>query len=227
VTRVLVVDDHPVVRGGLVGWLDAQPDLTVVGEASDGLEALAMVASLDPDVVLMDLRMPRMDGIEATRHIRAGHPDVRVIALTTYADSESVLGALRAGASGYLTKDAGSEQIHHALVAAAAGQMVLDEAAQAQVLHSLTSTAPPPREVGVGVPTGGPALTAREAEIVALICDGLGNREIAQRLVVTEATVKTHVNHVLAKTGARDRAQLVAYGYRNGLHRQAGDNRAG
>ena len=225
--RVLLADVQRVVRDGLAMILSLLPGVEVVATVEDGAAAVSAVDRDAPDVVLMDLRMPRMDGIEATRHIRAGHPDVRVIALTTYADSESVLGALRAGASGYLTKDAGSEQIHHALVAAAAGQMVLDEAAQAQVLHSLTSTAPPPREVGVGVPTGGPALTAREAEIVALICDGLGNREIAQRLVVTEATVKTHVNHVLAKTGARDRAQLVAYGYRNGLHRQAGDNRAG
>ena len=126
--------------------------------------------------------------------------------------------ALRAGASGYLTKDAGSEQIHQALVAAASGQMVLDEAAQAQVLQGLTTTTLPPQSGSADISTGGPALTPRETEIVSLIADGLSNREIAARLVVTDATVKTHINHVLAKTGARDRAQLIALAYRNGLH---------
>jgi DNA-binding NarL/FixJ family response regulator len=156
--------------------------------------------------------MPGMDGTEATRRIRAAHPDVRVVALTTYADGESVIGALQAGAAGYLTKDAGAEEIHQALITASTGQMVLDRAAQEQVLAHLAGAGPTERRNGELA-----ALTPREAEIVTLVADGLNNREIAAHLVVSEATVKTHINHVLAKTGARDRAQLVALAYRNGL----------
>ena len=216
-TRVLVVAHHPAVRGGLVGWLAAQPDIDVVGEAGDGLEALAAVAEHAPDVVLMDLRMPRMDGIEATRLISTDHPSVAVLALTTYADDESVLGALRAGARGYLTKDAGAEDIAQAVAAVASGQMVLDPAAQARVVENLNvaSAASPATASGAGVLPDD--LTRREAEILALIAQGLSNAEIAGHLFVSEATVKTHVNHIFAKTGARDRAQAVAYAYRKGL----------
>ena len=216
--RVVLADDQRVVREGLAMILSLLPGIELVAAVEDGAAAVEAVHQDAPDVVLMDLRMPRMNGIEATRRIRMTHPDVRVVALTTYADGESVLGALRAGASGYLTKDAGSEQIHQALVAAASGQMVLDEAAQAQVLHGLTATALPPQSGSADISTSGSALTPRETEIVSLIADGLSNHEIASRLVVSEATVKTHINHVLAKTGARDRAQLIALAYRKGLH---------
>ena len=216
--RVLLADDQRVVREGLAMVLSLLPGVELVAAVADGAAAVEAVDRDAPDVVLMDLRMPRMDGIDATRHIRAGHPHVRVVALTTYADRDSVIGALQAGASGYLTKDAGSEQIHQALIAAASGQMVLDEAAQAQVLGGLVGATRRRGDDDAGVPTGALALTPRETEILTLICDGLSNHEIAARLVLGEATVKTHINHVLAKTGARDRAQLVAYAYRNGLH---------
>ena len=216
--RVLLTDDQRVIREGLAMVLSHLPGVELVGAVEDGAAAVDAVDRDPPDVVLMDLRMPTMDGIEATRLIRTRHPDVRVVALTTYADNESVVGALRAGASGYLTKDAGAEQIHQALLAAASGQMVLDSAAQAQVLDSLTPARTERRDDGGGASPGHPALTSREAEIVTLVCDGLSNREIAERLFVSEATVKTHINHVLAKTGARDRAQLIAQAYRTGLH---------
>ena len=216
--RVLLTDDQRVIREGLAMVLSHLPGVELVGAVEDGAAAVDAVDQDPPDVVLMDLRMPTMDGIEATRLIRTRHPDVRVVALTTYADNESVVGALRAGASGYLTKDAGAEQIHQALLAAASGQMVLDGAAQAQVLDSLASARTERRDGGGGASPGHPALTSREAEIVTLVCDGLSNREIAERLFVSEATVKTHINHVLAKTGARDRAQLIAQAYRTGLH---------
>jgi len=213
--RVLVVDDQRVVRDGLAMLLGLLSGIEVVGTVEDGEQALDAVARLGPDVVLMDLRMPRMDGIEATRRLRAESPAVAVLALTTYADDESVLGALRAGARGYLTKDAGADEIARAIAAVASGQMVLDPAAQVRVLESLGSQ-PSGAETRAtrSLPDD---LTQREAEVLSLIADGLSNAEIAARLVVSEATVKTHVNHIFAKTGARDRAQAVAYAYRTGL----------
>ena len=215
--RVVLVDDQRVVRDGLALLLGLLPGIELVGSAEDGEQALEAVARLQPNVVLMDLRMPRMDGIEATRRIRADHPDVAVLALTTYADDESVLGALRAGARGYLTKDAGAEDIAQAVAAVAAGQMVLDPAAQARVVENLdrhSSAAPTTAGQDRALPDN---LTRREAEILALIAQGLSNAEIATRLFVSEATVKTHVNHIFTKTGARDRAQAVAYAYRHGI----------
>ncbi len=161
------------------------------------------------DVVLMDLRMPRCDGVEATRRIADVRPQARVIALTTYADEPTVLSALRAGARGYLTKDAGAEEIHAAIVAVARGDAALDPAVQAHVLAGLA-------EQGDALPDG---LTPREAEVLTLIAEGLTNAQIADRLVVSQATVKSHVNRVFAKAGVRDRAQAVAYAYRNGLAR--------
>ncbi|MCZ2860835.1 response regulator [Blastococcus sp. VKM Ac-2987] len=214
--RVLLVDDQRVVRDGLALLLGLLPGIELVGSAEDGEQALEAVARLQPDVVLMDLRMPRMDGIEATRRLRADHPDAAVLALTTYADDESVLAALRAGARGYLTKDAGAEDIARAVSTVAAGQMVLDPAAQERVVRNLgigASASPP----SAGTRTLPDDLTRREAEILGLIAEGLSNGEIATRLYVSEATVKTHVNHIFAKTGARDRAQAVAYAYRTGL----------
>ena len=212
--RVLLVDDQRVVRDGLTLLLGLLPGMECVGSAEDGEQALDAVARLSPDVVLMDLRMPRMDGIEATRLISTDHPSVAVLALTTYADDESVLGALRAGARGYLTKDAGAEDIARAVTAVASGQMVLDPAAQARVRASIEGGSPIPASRSGVLPDD---LTRREAEILQLIADGLSHAEIASRLVVSEATVKTHVNHIVAKTGARDRAQAVSYAYRTGL----------
>ncbi|MGY1825922.1 response regulator [Blastococcus sp. SYSU DS0541] len=214
--RVLLVDDQRVVRDGLTLLLGLLPGIELVGSAEDGEQALEAVARLQPDVVLMDLRMPRMDGIEATRRLRANHPDAAVLALTTYADDDSVLAALRAGARGYLTKDAGAEDIARAVATVAAGQMVLDPAAQERVVHNLgiEASASRPSAGRRALPDD---LTRREAEILGLIAEGLSNGEIATRLYVSEATVKTHVNHIFAKTGARDRAQAVAYAYRTGL----------
>ncbi len=216
--RVLLADDQRVVREGLTLILDLLEDVEVVGTASDGEQAVAMAEQLAPDVVLMDLRMPRVDGIEATRRLAASRPRIGVIALTTYADDASVLGALRAGARGYLTKDASAEQIAAAIARVADGEASLDEAIQIKVVEAVTAGAsadPAPAEgEGEELPDD---LTAREAEVLGLIAGGLSNQEIAERLVVSPATVKSHVNHLFAKIGARDRAQAVGYAYRHGL----------
>jgi DNA-binding NarL/FixJ family response regulator len=180
----------------------------LVGTAADGEEALALALEHDPDIVLMDLRMPRLDGIEAIRRLTERGERPRAIALTTYADDASVLGALRAGARGYLTKDAGAEQIRAAMEAVARGEAALDPAVQHHVVAALAT----PAEV-----TLPDDLTPREAEVLGLIAEGLTNAEIAERLVVSAATVKSHVNHIFAKIGARDRAQAVVYAYVNGL----------
>jgi DNA-binding NarL/FixJ family response regulator len=211
--RVLLADDQRVVREGLMMLLGLLPSVEVVGSAADGEEALALAARLDPDVVLMDLRMPRCDGVEATRRLRERQPDVKVVVLTTYADDRSVVEALRAGARGYLTKDAGAETISQALEAVARGDAAIDPAVQRHLVEAVATAAPAPDQAPP--PPGG--LTPREAEVLSLIAEGLSNAEIAKRLVVTEATVKTHVNHVFAKTGVRDRAQAVSYAYRSGL----------
>ena len=208
--RVLLADDQRVVREGLGTLLGLLEGIDLVGTAADGEEALALAARHDPDVVLIDLRMPRLDGIEAIRRLAARGPRPRAIALTTYADDASVLGALRAGARGYLTKDAGAEQIRAAVEAVARGEAALDPAVQHHVLAALTE----PGTVAPELPDG---LTPREAEVLALIAEGLTNAEIAERLVVSAATVKTHVNHIFAKAGVRDRAQAVVYAYANGL----------
>jgi DNA-binding NarL/FixJ family response regulator len=210
--RVLLADDQRLVRESLATMLGLLEGIELVGTASDGEEALALAASQSPEVVLMDLRMPRMDGIEATRRMREQAPDVRVIALTTFADDESVIGALRAGARGYLTKDAGAEDIRSAIFAVAAGEATLDPAVQHHVVAALASHAP--SDGGPELPDG---LTPREAEILALIAEGLTNSEIAERLVVSPTTVKSHINHLFAKAGVRDRVQAVTYAYRKGL----------
>jgi DNA-binding NarL/FixJ family response regulator len=210
VIRVLLADDQRVVREGLGTLLGLLEGIELVGTAADGEEALALAARHDPDIVLIDLRMPRLDGIEAIRRLAARGPRPRAIALTTYADDASVLGALRAGARGYLTKDAGAEQIRAAVEAVARGEAALDPAVQHHVLAALT-------EPGAEAPELPDGLTPREAEVLALIAEGLTNAEIAERLVVSAATVKTHVNHIVAKAGVRDRAQAVVYAYANGL----------
>lgn len=212
--RVMIVDDQRMVRDGLVLLLDLLPDIELVGTADDGVQAVDLVAELQPDVVLMDLHMPRMDGTEATRQIRDSHPSVHVIVLTTYADDTSVFGALGAGARGYLTKDASAEQIAHAIHTVAAGQALLDPSVQSRLLDHLDGIPTTARPTGAGPPDG---LSNRELEVLELIANGLSNTEIATRLFVSEATIKTHINHIFTKTGVRDRAQAVRYAYQQGL----------
>jgi len=210
--RVLLADDQRLVReslGTLLGLLDG---IELVGTAADGDEAVRLARDTGPDIVLMDLRMPRCDGIEATRRLTAEGAAPRVIALTTYADDESVLGALRAGARGYLTKDAGADDILAAIESVARGEAALDPAVQHHVVAAIT--APGAAEPEPALPDD---LTPREAEVLGLIAEGLTNGEIAERLVVSPATVKSHINHLFAKTGVRDRGQAVAYAYRHGL----------
>ncbi|MFD3401196.1 response regulator [Kribbella sp. NPDC058693] len=211
--RVLSVDDQRMVREGLALVLGLLPDVEVVGTASGGEEAVRMAGELRPDVVLMDLRMPRCDGVEATRQLRQVYPDVKVIALTTYADDESVLSALRAGARGYLTKDARSAEIHEALLRVLDDRAAIDPAVQHHLVDAIAA-APRPAQATTAVDD---LLTRRETEVLTLIAAGLSNGEIAERLVVSEATVKSHVNHLLAKIGARDRARAVSYAYQRGL----------
>jgi DNA-binding NarL/FixJ family response regulator len=212
--RVVVADDQRVVRDGLVLLLDLLDGIEVVGTAADGEEAVALARQHRPDVVLMDLGMPRCDGIEATRRLR-DEPGVHVVALTTYADDRSVLEALRAGARGYLTKDAGAAAIHDALRRVAQGESAIDPAVQHHLVAAIATTEPEPEPTPE--PTLPDGLTPREAEVLTHIAAGLTNAEIAARLVVSKATVKTHVNHLLAKIGARDRAQAVSYAYRMGF----------
>jgi DNA-binding NarL/FixJ family response regulator len=211
-----------VVREGLAMLLGLLPDVEVVGTASNGEEALALADELRPDVILMDLRMPRVDGVEATRRLRASHPEIKVVVLTTYADDRSVIDALRAGALGYLTKDAGADEIRQALQRVTNGQASLDPAVQMHLVEAIATTATTTIDA-TSAPLAPPAsqlpdgLTPREAEVLALIGAGLSNAEIATQLFVSEATVKSHVNHLFPKIGARDRAQAVGYAYRHGL----------
>jgi DNA-binding NarL/FixJ family response regulator len=212
--RVIVADDQALVREGLMTLLQAAPGIEPIAAAVDGAEAVELCARHRPDVVLMDLRMPKLDGVEATRRIRAADPEIEVVVLTTHSDEASILDALRAGARGYLTKYAGIAEISRAIQAAAAHQAVLDPLVQSQLLAAATGSASPAMRVDRALPD---ELTPREAEVLSLIARGLSNREIADTLVVSEATVKTHVNHVFAKIGARDRAQAVHYAYTHGL----------
>jgi DNA-binding NarL/FixJ family response regulator len=216
VARVVVADDQTVVREGIVMLLGLLPGIEVVGAAGDGDEAVKLVAELAPDVVLMDLRMPRCDGVEATRRIRAEHPGTQVVVLTTFADDESLFPALRAGARGYLTKDAGGDEIVRAVHNVLSGDAGLSPSIQRRLLERLSEPEPQPAE-GPGEPPDG--LTARETEVLVLIADGLSNQEIARRLHVSTATVKTHINNLFAKTGLKDRAQAVRYAYGKGLVR--------
>jgi DNA-binding NarL/FixJ family response regulator len=213
---VVLADDQRVVREGLSMILGLMPDVEILGSAANGEEAIELVRQLAPQVVLMDLRMPRVDGVEATRRIREQHADTKVVVLTTYADDHTVIQALRAGACGFLTKDATSQQIREALGAAVRGEAAIDPAVQHHLVNSIARTAPlrwtPPDSSRLP-----DELTPREAEVLALIAEGLSNADIAERLTVSETTVKSHVNHLYTKTGARDRAQAVAYAYRNGL----------
>jgi DNA-binding NarL/FixJ family response regulator len=222
---VVVADDQSAVREGLVLLLGTLPGITVAGEAADGEAAVELVAATRPQVVLMDLNMPRCDGVTATARITAEHPGTRVVVLTTYADNESIISALRAGALGYLTKDATRAEIGRAVEAAAAGQAVLDPGVQQRLLSAATGAGGPAAAPAPG-PAAGPGqgqaaaaaddLTPREADVLRLIAAGQSNREIARSLFVSEATVKTHVNRIFAKTGSRDRVQAIRFAYAHG-----------
>jgi DNA-binding NarL/FixJ family response regulator len=216
--RVLIADDQPVVRDGLAMLLGLLEDVVIVATAADGIEAVERARSERPDIVLMDLRMPRLEGAEATRQILASLPETRVLVLTTYSDDEFLFPALQAGARGYLTKDATAEEIEHAIRGILAGQTQLDPAIQQRLVtavldhaHATSATA--------AVPSSDPPdeLTPRELEVLKLIASGLSNQEIADTLVLSNATVKTHINRIFYKTGARDRAQAVRYAYQHGL----------
>jgi len=208
-TRVLVVDDQALVRGGFAMILEAEPDLAVVGEAVDGVEATRLAAELTPDVVLMDVRMPRMDGIEATRRITAAGRS-RVLVLTTFDLDEYVYDAIRAGASGFLLKDARPADLIAAVRTVAGGESLLAPAVTRQLIGRFADRVRPVRG-------STDALARREVEVLKLIAAGLSNAEIAASLVISPETVKTHVSRILAKLGLRDRVQAVVFAYRSGL----------
>jgi DNA-binding NarL/FixJ family response regulator len=226
--RVLVADDQKVVRDGLSALLGLLPGVEVVGTAGDGEEAVRRARDLMPDVVLMDLRMPNCDGVEATRRLRQATPPIPVVVLTTYSDDDSVLAALRAGARGFLTKNASADDILHAISVVCAGEAQLEPSVQRRLLDAIgrgdgfggesraggDAAAAAPAASTHPWPDG---LTRREAQVLSEIGAGLSNAEIARKLVISDTTVKTHINHLLAKTAARDRAQLVAYAFRLGL----------
>jgi DNA-binding NarL/FixJ family response regulator len=214
--RIVVADDHHVVRTGFAGLLDTQPDFTVVGTAADGAEAVRLCRSLSPDVVLMDVRMPGMDGIEATRQLAAGvSGGPRVLILTTFDLDEYVFDALRAGASGFLLKDVTAERLFEAVRVVASGDALLAPAVTRRLIREFARLRPSASGPVPGAALG--ALTPRETEVLRLVAEGLSNPEIAARLVVTEETVKTHVSRVLGKLGLRDRTQAVVAAYESGL----------
>lgn len=211
--RVLIADDQRVVREGLQTLLSLLPGIAVVGAAENGAQALDLTAELDPDIVLMDLRMPVLSGVEATEQLLARGARAGVVVLTTYSDDDWVFAALRAGARGFLTKDASAEEIRQAVLTVHAGEAQLEPSVQRRLLAALTE-----RSTIAPVSGSNPdALTPRELVVLDLIARGRSNGEIAQELFVADATVKTHINHLLAKTGSRDRAQLVGYAYRIGV----------
>ncbi|MFF3245829.1 response regulator [Streptomyces sp. NPDC002870] len=208
--RVLVVDDQMMVREGFSVLLNAMPDIEVVGEAVNGREAIAKVAELAPDVVLMDIRMPELNGIEATREIAAAHPGSKVLVLTTFDLDEYVYQALRAGASGFLLKDASARQLADGVRVVAAGEALLAPTVTRRLItefSKLSQNPRPPALAQVG------DLTERETEVLVLIAQGLSNAEIASHLVVAESTIKTHVSRVLVKLGLRDRTQAAVFAY--------------
>jgi DNA-binding NarL/FixJ family response regulator len=217
--QVLIADDQKVVRDGLAMLLGLLDGIDVVGTAVDGDDAVRQALTADPDIVLMDLNMPNLDGVEATRRLVEQGSRARVVVLTTYADDDWVFRALQAGARGFLTKDAGAEEIQQAITTVAAGQAQLDPSVQRRLLEALASGAKlgvPGATIPADPTPVNDGLTAREVDVLVEIAAGRSNAEIATRLYVSEATVKTHVNHLLAKTSCRDRAGLVGYAYRTG-----------
>jgi len=213
-TAVLIADDQALVRVGLRKILEAEPETTVVGEAADGEDAVAAVLRLRPDVVLMDIRMPVLDGIEATRRITASQPATHVLILTTFGLDGYVYDALRAGASGFMLKDAPPEEIAAAVRIVAGGEALLAPAVTRTVIEEFARREPAPAS---SPPAALSELTSREREVLDLLARGLSNPEICQRLVISEATAKTHVARILQKLGLRDRVQVVIYAYENGL----------
>ncbi|WP_055712680.1 response regulator [Streptomyces torulosus] len=217
--RVLIADDQQMVRQGFSVLLNTQPDIDVVGQAVHGLDAIDKVADLAPQVVLMDIRMPELGGIEATRRITTENPHIKVLVLTTFDLDEYVYEALRAGASGFLLKDASADQLAEAVRVVAAGDALLAPGITRRLITEFSRLGTPPRaplKDRVG------DLTERETEVLSLIAQGLSNAEIAQRLVVAEQTVKTHVGRILVKLGLRDRTQAAVFAYECGLVRPTG-----
>ncbi|MFF5341728.1 response regulator [Streptomyces althioticus] len=217
--RVLIADDQQMVRQGFTVLLNTQPDIEVVGQAVNGIEAVEQVGVLAPDVVLMDIRMPELGGIEATARITAVTPEVKVLVLTTFDLDEYVYEALRAGASGFLLKDASAEQLAEAVRVVAAGDALLAPGVTRRLIAEFSRLDPRPR-TPLRQKAGG--LTERETEVLALIAQGLSNAEIAVGLVVAEQTVKTHVGRILVKLGLRDRTQAAVFAYESGLVRPSG-----
>ena len=211
--RVLTVDDQPLIRMGFRMVLESEDDLVVVGEASDGAEAIDLSTRLRPDVVLMDVRMPGLDGIAATERILAAQPEIRILVLTTFDLDEYAFGALRAGASGFLLKDTHPQELVAAIRAVHRGDAVMSPRVTRRMVDLLSARLP--REDAGAL--GAAGLTEREHDVLVAIADGLSNAEIAARLVVTESTVKTHVGRVLAKIGARDRVHAVIFAYEHGV----------
>ncbi|GAB3807985.1 response regulator [Micromonospora zhanjiangensis] len=214
--RILLVDDQPLLRTGFRMVLGAEDDLDIVGEAGDGAEAVDLARRLLPDVVLMDIRMPRMDGVAATRTIVDARLPVRVLILTTFDLDEYVVGALRAGASGFLSKDVPAEDLVTAIRTVAAGEAVVAPRILKRLLDKFADSLPDP---GATAPKALAALTEREREVLVQVARGLSNAEIARALSVSETTIKTHVGHVLTKLGLRDRVQAVVLAYETGLVR--------
>jgi DNA-binding NarL/FixJ family response regulator len=212
--RVVIADDQTVVREGLQMVLDVMPDLEVVAAVADGEQALAAVAEHQPDAILLDLHMPVLDGVGATERLTREHPQVAIVVLTTYADDDTIIAALQAGARGYLTKNADRREISQALHGAAAGHTILPPEVAAMLLTGAASAqrarSPAPAELPDD-------LTAREAEVLKLLAAGLSNGEIARELFISEHTVKTHINHLFTKTRSRDRAQAIRYAHEHQL----------
>ncbi|MEU3612984.1 response regulator transcription factor [Streptomyces sp. NPDC006872] len=217
--RVLIADDQQMVRQGFTVLLNAHPGIEVIGDAVDGLDAIAKVAELTPDVVLMDIRMPELGGIDATQRITLDHPHIKVLVLTTFDLDEYVYEALRAGASGFLLKDASADQLAEAVRVVAAGDALLAPGITRKLIAEFSRLDGKPRaplKERVG------DLTERETEVLTLIAQGLSNTEIASHLFVAEQTVKTHVGRILVKLGLRDRTQAAVFAYESGLVRPAG-----
>lgn len=217
VIRVLVADDHPVVREGLSAIVDAEDDIVVIGEAWDGNQAVRLAHQLHPDVVLMDLKMPNMDGVEAIERIRAEVPGTYVLILTTYADDDSIVAGIRAGARGYLLKDAPPDELVRAIRVVARGESLLEPMVAAKVLDKLSALMTEGERDATGVAANTSSLTSREKEILALLASGARNKDIADVLFISERTVKVHVTNLMQKLDANTRTEAVAKAIKRGL----------